>query len=924
MPRKNNPGEQEGADELKHTKKLKKSKKARDQDHRKKAPVSPASLQEPSERKQAMTGETDLTAAVSAQGSKHTNSEALQEADVAEPSKDTKAPLNAGAPSTNTIPHAEQKDQLLRPLATEARIHKKAARKRAEDGERNTTEESSYIPPSPPKRLFPDITCLAPEEAMEALRDDQGRSHWVASKESNLTAEGVRLASAIDRLSKKLEEDKEAGLAKQKTALGKDSPPVAKGPVEMPKTEKEHFHSPVLSPFIKLHARVFKGDTGENLHLSAREQFTVCASSVIFLLPVVIAVVIILRVKYVPSTAMDCGSGECSAVLQDLMSQMDHSVDPCSDFYSYVCGKTYDNSSFIKRTINAFIEHLNSTIMESPKIAPSDNYGMNVMFKLYRTCYDFMTDSSITFSQITNITSKFLDIDVVIASKDIADLMQQLVRISLSKGIFTTFSLQLRKNDTHTYMYFASETSILEKITAFSKLDDDLESFLSKVLEGTQGIDNVTTYARSLVERDKKVHDILKTPSESKHHSFEDLSQLLASSPAVLLGLVNMILLPERRVRSVHETVYAKGLQQAFAIRSLTMKGVILEWSLYYAAHLIATVLRYRDVRPTLPMTTARVCLGLTRNVLTHTWPYLVNNAVVSRKTPQKVSQIGNYLRMTIHSERMNSWLDDGTRRTMETTLNNFRIISYQDEDLKRLRGVSYATYSPVEDNFVTFYLGLKAFEALILQHAPPSEETFALSIHQLTSNLTFDETLNAIVIPAAYQSGLMIYVSDAIPFYFNYATLGVRMTREMIKGVGLPEAWTVATGRKIAAFVECIKRVRSTLGLHAVDSQQEYLWNVSAFAWTYAVHLSYGAVRHLIKERGESIFHSNWPTAQTIFFIRYCMMFCGDSQQADGVLIAKEQCLLPLRANPEFIHHYNCEEKEWYRQISCISSMFS
>ncbi|XP_064479808.1 uncharacterized protein LOC135393258 isoform X2 [Ornithodoros turicata] len=765
-----------------------------------------------------------------------------------------------------------------------------------------------------PKKLFRDVSYVPPEETLEAIREGRRQSVWqLMKKEDTVPSQEALLESVLNRITPNVEPDVKEKVQQKKTVVQGRSSSSGGSPAMAARTKS-------LSPFSKFYDRYLSRKRGDVSELSSREWITVCGGS-IMLLPFMFAIaIIILKMGRTPVTLVDCNSAECKNLFQELVMNVNDNVDPCDDFYAFVCGA--DTNDLVATAPTSFIRRLNATLMAAPELTSSDQYGSHIMIKFYKVCYAFMSNkASVSLGDMAVTASVFLDVQFMLDSNNISDVMMHLASVSLSKGISTTFKLEVLRNDTYIYGHFRTETSIRVKMArtlvdldagqAMPLMSDgELETYMNHVLHSLGFNDN----ASELVKMDKDVEKTLSTPIASRYIEFQELAQLVAPySPETLLILANGLLPRTRQLRSVHEKIYAEGIEQALALRNLTDDQSVRGWSLYYTLHLLTGVLRFYRVPSTEPTTIAMACLGMTRKVLTHTWPYLVSRTLHSPAS--KVVEMGRSILSTITAANLNQWMDGTMRFRVDSKLKKLSLISYEESKLKIMEDVSYLRFKVEDDGFVKVFLALTKFATGLLQQVPPTVNTYTLSLHQLTSNLTYDDGINSIVVPSAYQEPPFMYASDDIAFYFNYATLGALITREVIHATS--SSWSGA--EKFAVFMDCIKEVHRSLGMH--DAEDEAAWNRSAFALTFGARLTYDVVRHLVKQRGEDVFTNSWPNVERVLFLRLCMMSCG---QEGKPIVPREQCLLPLHANPEFMRHYECEDKPTFKMTPCISSIFT
>ncbi|KAH8041017.1 hypothetical protein HPB51_013677 [Rhipicephalus microplus] len=90
-----------------------------------------------------------------------------------------------------------------------------------------------------------------------------------------------------------------------------------------------------------------------------------------------------------------CSTDQCHEALKLLDAAGNLTVDPCDDFYEYVCHRWTQNGSFLGDVMDDFYSLLDSIIMPGELPYP-DIYGSHIFFHTYRACTRFMNTSEDT------------------------------------------------------------------------------------------------------------------------------------------------------------------------------------------------------------------------------------------------------------------------------------------------------------------------------------------------------------------------------------------------------------------------------------------------------------------------------------------------------------------------------------------------
>ncbi|XP_064479875.1 uncharacterized protein LOC135393337 [Ornithodoros turicata] len=146
-------------------------------------------------------------------------------------------------------------------------------------------------------------------------------------------------------------------------------------------------------------------------------QFFVCVLLVAVVISIIVIVVLLYR-WFFPEKGILCNTGECRHVLFEIEQLLSTNIDPCDDFYGYVCGKWANkpNSGFLDDVMTIYNETLIDSIFSQQSLQRS-RLGRHVFSGIYRKCDDYIKRGKGSFQDAVEDISRLIDIDKVTRSQ---------------------------------------------------------------------------------------------------------------------------------------------------------------------------------------------------------------------------------------------------------------------------------------------------------------------------------------------------------------------------------------------------------------------------------------------------------------------------------------------------------------------------
>ncbi|XP_064482558.1 uncharacterized protein LOC135395250 [Ornithodoros turicata] len=699
----------------------------------------------------------------------------------------------------------------------------------------------------------------------------------------------------------------------------------------------------VTGAFVKLWKRMtYFGHKGDGV--SQVEEFTpgeVASFVGVFLILIVILLLLYYyyqkRTSKLERLQLDCTSSECQKIRKSLTSMLNVDADPCTDYYSYVCDnwlQNHSNVSFIEHTVQLYHRNINATLFGS-KPEPTDKQGMHLFSRLYRTCYEYLVDSDLTLETIVSITSQELGISQVLKASTFAEILTYLVNASVTRGFSSLFSLNFIYKDKKPYLYLQSTASIQDRIEETIRgavpqernysFSSQFEGYVRDVVKAIYHENDAERHVGQVVKWDRAFDILLKKPSTEVYKSLDALSDVFAPiSMNQVVDLVNRMTPPRLALNAAKDLILVRGFQAIVDMIATISNETLLSRGIYFAVHLITNVLRFFYLQQHLinasPDVLVTTCLRITQKALLHTWPYLISRKLNYADRASAALMLAQSIKLAVKQGEASKWMTADSTDFITSELDTLNIVTYHSSMLDHMQ----STYDqlPVGDNvFLVTYFAIKRFETKVLLNWLPTDADSVIAEHQVMSNLQgvrFKDKL-WLFISTAYQSAPLFQFNaqaNVLPFYMNHPTVGVLVAKELVRSITLSRNWDHKTSQAVQKYMDCLASIQSSLGIQPED---QVTWQKEAFAWSYGSRLSYRAMREIFHDYSKldsSLFHA----AQELFFILSCLISCSPRDSGPAFL-SKEQCIIPLLSNVDFLQYYKCTN---ITRLTCISSLYS
>ncbi|XP_064477287.1 uncharacterized protein LOC135391118 [Ornithodoros turicata] len=603
-----------------------------------------------------------------------------------------------------------------------------------------------------------------------------------------------------------------------------------------------------------------------------------------------------------------CATKACLDAMTYLENSVDQRVNPCIDFYGHVCSswtsRTAD-TGFIRDAQLQFRMKINRTLLEEDNIVP-DRHGGHILRYFYKDCHKFMTSQSHpeeppyqTFRKQFGSLRGFL-------ARTYPSVLVGLIRISLAHGIDSVFGVRLIDDMDYPKLMIYHTRSVRKKLSEdnFQRTDGYLLEFLQNVSES---LFPVKSYHQKVLSLDDDVNAVLGGDEPVLEVMSQDIEHLMTHvTPDMLYETANSILPLEYALH--HDSkIKIRGFNATRQVITLLDHKLYVDNKLpiiYLYVQLAADVIRldYHRLFSESAHDVIHICLVESQKILSRTWPYLY--ASMSEVVSHDSTIETLYTRVVdeiINVDYLN-WMDGKTQLLAMRAMTNITIgVFPAAAEMVSLTKTSYTDVVLPNKGFILNYLHLLSNEQLVRHKFPPQADQDHLNQLQLDGPILYVKSLRSIIIPSVYRLP-PIYYSTSVPEYFDLATVGALLAKELSEVLGPIEGstwWSEPTKVSFNRSFQCLMNMHERMTAPGTADEADVTNEI--FAWTRSARLAYDLMKSQIVTSKDSL-----ADARRVFFQRFCLMSCSSRQEGQP-LTPRQQCMLPLLNMPEFAETFQC-----------------
>ncbi|XP_065289043.1 neprilysin-1-like [Dermacentor albipictus] len=638
------------------------------------------------------------------------------------------------------------------------------------------------------------------------------------------------------------------------------------------------------------------------------------------------------------SETLVCNTTNCSIIAQTLQSKLDNSVDPCQDFYRYVCGTYSENNQVAQLSLKitqATLQHLNITTVPS-----TGQTSWEKVAGLFRACLSLAHNNR---SQTSDLVEWMISLNLDLkneAKLERVDAVDMMMRCSLDFGIQAVLSITFHsawfiKNKRAMQLGFSEEDAawIFSRysVPKKKKLDDYIE------LLGLYGLTSPgdELLAAKIMEYEKQLErtTLKSTPREASILRVTISSMGEMTKPYVTAEKWSTVFATyTNQIYGGNDTIVYQEDVLPVLVRLIKSKAVgftglryLIAWSLF------RQMVQYTEPRYFAPTKSiSDTCYDRVLKVMKLA---AVNPYLRATVTPEMLLEAEEMLLAILTAFRTllvsSTWLKSTARVAAMRKL--FYLQYHIGGPSSRRHDAAHVEelYAPLPDvdpnRFFTSWR-----KALSLSRHQIWADQTSWQFDEAEVNAHYKNNLNILIIPTAIlQQPLFFFES---PPALNYGGIATIMAHEIMHGYdsggtgydrkGNFNPWaTREFGKAYKRKTDCIRRSHEYVAnmMHPQEKlvDTSTLENLADFVGTMTAYKAY----YLLPDHKRKMRLSGLNmTAEHLFFINSCVKLCGKNPMAAGRYASSaSRCIVPLMNMPEFAAAFGCAiGTPMNRQMKC------
>ncbi|XP_049511355.1 uncharacterized protein LOC125939889 [Dermacentor silvarum] len=659
---------------------------------------------------------------------------------------------------------------------------------------------------------------------------------------------------------------------------------------------------------------------------------TCCFSFSVILVTVVAVVALALtnRVQRPRREALkECGQGHCSRELRYLDAVVDTAVDPCSDFYAYMCNRwsgRHAGAGFLQDAFDKFFGTLATAVLQTrPAVFGGEAQVFQVGKTLLQDCIGYMNAEKPDLPRDVTSVLNVLNLSALLASNSSRVALVLSLNMSFATGLHCLVAITRRKKRQGgiTYLYLYRTPSLRQELRAQTE-DDGLYLYIHSLINlispseqnastaGARDVIDIDSVLESF-DTDERKETWLLPEVLKRDTSFPEGVWREAFRSFRVGGLVDV---------DVDEVLFSGYRQTSSVFRHLDyMPAPATTW--YLAMLFLAQALRVDYARRYQSGRTRDqeyLCLDAVNRALELHWHNFVSNLTFAGLVGD--SELDVMFRR-LREKIVPAWLSNETALMAQEKLSALSYRAYVPSGDDAFTGtpgynMTYvaqeadaALSRPFPGNYVALRI-LTQRETVLARPPDAAEAEMArLWAHPWP---VYNEVPGTVILPSAYLDRPLMYARSATP-EVNYATVGVVMAKALANAIGPNSRWNATSSGSwwgteasfsYSMLAGCLRQHSDpNVIANPMDPQprRSAAFKSSLFSWMRAARAGLDALRDQF--RGSNRTEKQWGRAQRVFFKRFCLLSCG-SERWDA-MSPLERCTWPLLSMPEFRDAFSC-----------------
>ncbi|KAH7963341.1 neprilysin-1 [Rhipicephalus sanguineus] len=650
-----------------------------------------------------------------------------------------------------------------------------------------------------------------------------------------------------------------------------------------------------------------------------------------------------------------CASSSCQALSRLINASVNGDLDPCDDFYAYVCDGWRRSHSLrpleSRRSVFDEVEQsvrarLHDALWKTFRQSIGNRTGGSFvkLAVVYAACAKSLTPEGngvVSMRKFLKHMNMAWPDEEVPQGGNATDLLELLVTLSMRWDVDVLFSYSVRSMSKEKGAIVLGLPAPLIPGT----LTDAKKSLYEKLIVSLAFLfgrrSEYSDFARRLVAVEQDIARLRDQNHILLTYLVKDLGNLCADFPwqkwmsALNKNLpTQAALTPQKSVIVQHPAyigrllTYFLGHEYPEDIKAYLALRVLLRYgqAIYDIRHVQEIVLRAEKEIPADEV--MRTCQQWLADLMLDTWNSFVSQSLAKRADIERLTQLVSDIKSVFYRRvRQAEWIDAPTKNISVQKAQN---IAFNIPNIETDATLDKAYESLLSD----VRGGSSSFLDLVVQLVEVNHKSNELSVYGVIGrsdsatvhsrvNAMYVYSLNVVNVNAALLA--LPFFTQGAPLSVTYGGLGAIVAHEIIHGfdvsgrlydeVGSFEDWwsnaTNAAYREASAcFVEQMRSLASSANAGSVTLEENTADNGGARCAYDAYVLAAERAPVVVQLRGLEAFED-----EQLFFVAYCYKFCGIERPSSATTqrlathpADKLRCNVPLLNMPEFAAAFECE----------------
>lgn len=640
-----------------------------------------------------------------------------------------------------------------------------------------------------------------------------------------------------------------------------------------------------------------------------------------------------------------CSSKSCEAASGMLKRSVNEELDPCDDFYAFVCDgwmkahklRAHESQRSVFGEVDERVRDLlHHSLFNATLVRNESGSGHNALAVLYKACLQSLTPEGngvVSLKRfLRHLGMSWPDAD---NHQNATDILETLVNLSMTWNVDVLFSYSVKSlSKTKGAIVLGPPAPLIT-----GELTDAKKVMYAKLVVSMAFLfgrrNDYEEFAKSIVAIEADIARLRVQERTSVTFMVQELGNLCAEFrwQKWMLALnknlpTTAALTPQKTVIVQHPAYIGRLLTYFLDHESpgdikayLALRVVLRYGQTTYDVRRLEEIVT-RTSKGILGQNARKTCQQWVSRLMLDAWNSFVTTTIATRSTLHDLATlVGNIKQVFVRRIQSVSWMDVQTKNTAALKSNN---IAFNTPVLNPAVDKTYANLPPLKGDFLDMVFTVVKSS---ITDSPSSslsqiiDHSDAATVHS-EANAMYVYSLNAVNVNAALL--VFPFYVEGLPPAMNYGGIGAIVAHEIIHGFdvsgrlyddvgGFEDWWTNATSAGYRESAFCfIEQMQALAHSPGSLTLEENVADNGGLRCAYNAYMAASSAAPTVVElKGLQSFEDD-----QLFFINYCYKFCGTARQeklgkhasVSPYPLEKFRCNVPIMNFPEFATAFDCE----------------